>query len=57
MCFGGCPDGQLLYSASAWQPEGLVEGGGGGAAAALVEGGPVLLEREEARGMLASQVR
>ena len=44
VCFGGCPDGQLLYATSAWQPEGV----------GLVEGGPpVFLES----AMLATQVR
>ena len=46
VCFGNCPDGQLLYSTNAWQPE-------------LVEGGPPLLLEQSAReqSMLASQVR
>ena len=44
VCFGGCPDGQLLYATSSWQPEGV----------GLVEGGPsVLLES----AMLATQAR
>lgn len=42
VCYGGCPDGQLLYLSSSWQPEALVERAVGGGE--MVE--PVLLGME-----------